>query len=233
MATDLVEATEKKSSKRPYTGDPQFSPTAVGLRIKEMRERLHPFTSQDSLSLKIGKSRAAIGQWESGGSYPALADFVTLAKHLNTSAEYLAFGRLEKPVRPAPEGKRVPLMNYEVKADFPKVGEMIVSNEFYARLITPGEHGAKITAFALPSDHLIDGCREGDIVFIDTRLKTPEGTGETYLTAGPFNRAYTVTPGEKPGHWTVKAENGKATQVPSDGPLPVIGRIVGHMASEV
>lgn len=205
----------------------ELDKASVGKRIKKLRDAMG--FSQDFLAQRVGKSRPSIGQWEIGGSYPSLSDFVNLARVLESTPDYIAFGTKPKPVpEKAPEGVRIPVMDYSAKTAV-RTGELIVGRDFYARLAT--NIAPKITAFVALTDGLLDGSREGDVLFIDERA-TEIVDGAAYLTQGPWNQVIKVAASETEGVWNV-TRAGSSRSVEVRGAIPVVGRVVGTMSSKV
>ena len=59
----------------------------LGSRIKELRQNMG--LSQSELASKLNCTQAALSQYESGNREPGLRDLKTIAKHLDTTTDYL------------------------------------------------------------------------------------------------------------------------------------------------
>ena len=68
----------------------------IGKRIREARESIGISQAAVALSLVPPKQRSSIGRYESGHDEPSLATVEQLAKVLNVSPCWLAFGDIHR-----------------------------------------------------------------------------------------------------------------------------------------
>lgn len=94
---------------------------SIGARIRQRRDALGK--SQLWLSEQLGVQRSAVTQWESGASRPDTGRLTALARALESSEEWLMFGR--EPAPPSPAGNELPLEEPVVsEADFTRVKQI-------------------------------------------------------------------------------------------------------------
>jgi transcriptional regulator with XRE-family HTH domain len=67
-----------------------YEHSTPGARIRRLRTNAKMV--QRELADRVDMSRPLIASWESGGCTPRLDEFKSLARALNTTPEYLAFG---------------------------------------------------------------------------------------------------------------------------------------------
>jgi len=191
----------------------------VGKRIKALRDKKD--LTQLDLSKLVGKSRAAIAQWEGGDATPDLTALTALAFFLNTSAQYIGFGISGSNQ----ESFRVPVMDYATPAG-DRVGEMSLDLDFHRGLHLPAS--ASLRAVRLPRDDMMDGFPRGSVIIIDEADKTLVGAGEAFLI---FHRVPAVAYIDAvPGQNIYSVRIG-SQKFPTEGGLPVIGRVVAAMKS--
>jgi transcriptional regulator with XRE-family HTH domain len=67
---------------------------AIGARIRFERQALG--LTQEQLARRVGVTREAVSQWETGAEWLRPEHLLRTAKHLNVTAEWLVFGTQPK-----------------------------------------------------------------------------------------------------------------------------------------
>ena len=66
----------------------------IGTRIKELRKKCN--YSQEYVAEQLGISRQAVSKWEKNISAPDTANLINLAELLDSSVEYIAYGKKQE-----------------------------------------------------------------------------------------------------------------------------------------
>ncbi|MBE3586531.1 MAG: helix-turn-helix transcriptional regulator [Thermoanaerobacter sp.] len=88
----------------------------IGKRIKELREQLG--LTQEELAEKVGISRSALANYESGLREPKGDILVRFANALNTTTDYL-LGKTSRTDKPDPERKNT------IEEEFPEISRVL------------------------------------------------------------------------------------------------------------
>lgn len=141
--------------------------------------RLRKQMTQKTLSQLTNKSRATIVQYEQNNIDPPVSSVSALAKALNVSPEFLAFGRhgLEGLSNAAEEVVTVS----EIK--FGRDGEFTSGGYAFPRKMMEDfgvdQMGAKV--YVLSQDAPQFGYRAGDRLIVDTKVSSPDPEHDMYL----------------------------------------------------
>lgn len=194
----------------------------VGARIKKLREEKE--IPQSELARYVEKSRSAVAQWEVGNALPDLSDYNRLAFFLNSTPEYIAFGKTNI----YPSGISVPIMDYSRSLEGEQIGEMSIEESFFKK-----GRGTQFRprAFKLPLDGMYDSLKKDDLILIDEADKRIKGQGDLFLM---FDRVAAIVkvdfvPGNK-DVLQLRVGNGQAVTV-KNIELPIVGRVVGSIVS--
>ncbi|HVZ06823.1 helix-turn-helix domain-containing protein [Rhodopila sp.] len=84
------------------------SPTTIGARLRQ--ERIDRGMTQDQLARRIGVSRSAIAQWETGRAGQLTGNLARIAAALDTGVEFLMYGKDKQAPLQAAQGDEVALL---------------------------------------------------------------------------------------------------------------------------
>lgn len=198
------------------------SKTDLGHRILALREQKE--LRQEDLAYLVGKSRAAIAQWERGGAQPGFSEVRALAYHLNTTPEYIAFGIAAKKNRP------IQVVAYQKDTGLPKSVSEVTLDDKSVTTLTGGDDTrvgrlrgtrvARATAPFHPDDLLI--IDEGD-----TAVHETPNHFVLFIEAPMVGQLWTV-PGNR---LTYQCRIGDYQFSVESANVRIIGRVVGHMVS--
>lgn len=84
------------------------TPEAIGARIREVRRERG--ITQDELSERVGVSRSAVAQWETGRAGQVTGNLSRIADALEVTVEYLMFGQDKRSPGEAHKGDELALL---------------------------------------------------------------------------------------------------------------------------
>jgi transcriptional regulator with XRE-family HTH domain len=191
--------------------------------------------TQLDLAKNLGLSRAAIAQWESGVTSPALATVGDVAKLMGVQPAFLAYGVTDEPVVEyrSPEGTvAVPEIRFGDKLSDQQVdGEWslpvsYLKNDLHV-VSTDG-----IVIFRVESDAMAPAWEYGDRVIVDTNAKRPSPSGTFLIWDGIGPALASLSVGQMTGGKQVirVSTGGETDEVPLDKLGPnIIGRVKGRL----
>ncbi|MBL4871588.1 MAG: helix-turn-helix transcriptional regulator [Robiginitomaculum sp.] len=148
---------------------------AFGDRVKE--KRIEMDMTQEDLAKKLGVSRPTVAQWERNANPTDLPTISAVAKHLNTTAEYLAFGvRNEKIVYRTPEEDNMSIIKelaFSGPDESTTLKKWAMPTDWIKDKLRTNPEGLCV----IESPTTVDKISEGDKVLCDTndRRPSPEG----------------------------------------------------------
>ena len=80
----------------------------IGARIRDARQRQH--LTQDDLAHRVGVSRSAVAQWETGRAGQVTANLSRIAAALEVGVEYLMYGEDKRAPLEAHQGDELALL---------------------------------------------------------------------------------------------------------------------------
>ncbi|WP_225884482.1 LexA family protein [Halomonas elongata] len=157
----------------------------IGDRIRQRRTELG--MNQPQLGKRIGRSKGAISQWESGKAKPDRDSLIVLAKGLQCSQEWLLEGKegiqesrepyqLESNVGPAPVmSGSVPVISWVQAGSFTEVCHVELDPEDTIWL--PRPPGASDDCFALRvvGDSMVPRYNPGTLIYVDPEVQPENG----------------------------------------------------------
>lgn len=203
----------------------------VGSRIKEARDQKQ--MTQLDIAKILGISRAAIAQWENETTSPSISTVTEVAKLLETTPQWLAYGVSAEPtiVHQTPPGmveiKEVafgesPVATVDVRS-------WVLPLDYIKSEIHAGSADALII-WRVEGSNMTPSYELGDKVFVDTssRKPSPSGVFLTWDGFGPALHNVTVTPSSGKLIARVSNTDGKTEpyEVPAEK-LVIIGRVRG------
>ena len=213
-----------------------MSPTTklqtVGGRIRDARERKE--MTQNELAKRFGITRSGIAQWESDTTSPSIYKTEEIAKLLETTPQWLAFGISSEPkivYQPEPGSVTINEVNFgEKPTEIDKVRSWAVPADYLKTelqcLSTSG-----LIIWRIHSSDLEPPYERGDKVIVDTNAKKPSPSGMFLLWledgVGPsLNHVSVVPQGTTMIASVSRKAAGNGYEVPVDK-LHVIGRVRG------
>src|SRR4051812_29701670 len=91
------------------------TPLSIGQRVKT--ERLERGLTQDELAHRVGVSRSAVAQWETGRAGQLTGNLGRIALALDTSVEYLMYGRDNRVALQPGQGDEIALLRLYRECD--------------------------------------------------------------------------------------------------------------------
>lgn len=209
-----------------------MSATTVGQRIRECREAKDITQQVIGTHLKI--SRSAIAQWESDTTSPSLPTLVELARLINTTPEYLAFGIQDgiRTVYRAPEHSglhTVEFVAFEDKGAERKVGAFAIDEAYLKDLSSTGK-SEDLRGFIVPANGLIERFQRGDRLVVDVSVKQPRQPG-VYVYWNGFDASLAqMSAGMGENGPVVRILEGGQTSTVAVDKVQILGKVVAHWA---
>jgi transcriptional regulator with XRE-family HTH domain len=213
---------------------------SVGMRIKTARENLE--LTQDDLAKRLinnrnnkNYTRSTVAQWERNDSVPPLEVFDELAKELNTTSRFLAFGDRAQPQVVAPDPDE---LGYALVPEVRVGGEDTFNEVVKWGLPTQwlrSEIGApdpsKVLIYHVEVDSA--GFGYGDRVLVDRAANRPSPPGKFlhWDGVGPVISNITVIPAHSGAKKAMaKVTTNEGTYETEVDRLKIIGRVKGVWA---
>lgn len=140
----------------------------LGERLKMFRRRAG--LTQADIADQLQVTRPAVGQWESGKTYPSLEALNTLSKALGVSRSIL-LGDAEEDVTGSnltaapPMGGMAPLISWVQAGDFSECCvELDEDTEYYPR---PANSSDQTFVLRVVGESMIDEYKPGTLIFVD------------------------------------------------------------------
>lgn len=204
-------------------------PQTVGSRIREIREA--KAMTQNDVAKMLGLSRAAIAQWEGDTTSPSIHTVAEVAKLLETSPQWLAFGISTAPqiIYREPEGSAA--IKEAIWGDSP--ADMTTGKSWsvpveYLKTELNCLSTSGLVIWRVESPNMAPVYEYGDRVIIDTaaRRPSPSGTFLIWDGIGPSLNEITIVPGKNGPLARISAKSGESYEVAADK-LQVLGRVRG------
>jgi len=206
----------------------------VGARIKSAREKAQ--LTQLEIAKLLGLSRAAVAQWELDTTSLSIQRSAELAKLLDVTPQWIAFGIDAKPVIQFvehPGTVSIPEVMFGSKAsEIETLNNWTVPNE-YLKSELHCLSTDKLIIWRVEGDDMAPSYSYGDKVIVDTNAKRPSPSGVFLLWdgIGPSLRNVSVVPSGGKSIARVSTGNGgDSYEVPVEK-LVVIGRARGVLKS--
>lgn len=205
---------------------------SVGQRIREAREALQ--MTQLDLAKHLGLSRAGVSQWEGDVTSPSIEKVGQIARFLDKSAEWIAYGVSTKPqiVREPPEGtvaiKEIVFGDKATEQQATGAWTLPISY-LKADLHVMSTEGLLI--WRAESDSMAPAIEFGDRVIVDTNAKriSPPGMFLIWDGVGPTLARIHLSQVDKQTARVVTSSNGSdGEDVPIEN-IHIIGRVRGRV----
>ena len=129
----------------------------LGIRIK--RARMDRRLSQHDLANLISVSQSAVAHWEREKNEPNLEQLGCIAKALEITEDWLAFG-------PSARSDTVKVIAEMIKGD---LGRLSPPNERFVKIPPPAEAGERVDAIEIMDNSLYPQYKQFDILFVSRR----------------------------------------------------------------